>query len=93
MYNVKLIEKIAYIVCIWNAHFSAFGMHISVHSCILLKNSGSRALFKRPTSTFFNQKNFKTEFYGTIYTFKNYFATTFLVFNNKRYPNRPIEEH
>ena len=27
--------------------------------------------------------------HGTIHTFKNYFATVFSVFNNKRYPNTP----
>ena len=32
---------------------------------------------------------FKTGFYGTIHTFKNYFTTLFSVFSNKRYPNRP----
>ena len=36
------------------------------------------------------KKNFKTWFHGTIRTFKNYFATIFSVFNNKRYLNRPL---
>ena len=31
---------------------------------------------------------FKTGSYGTIHTFKNHFVTMFLVFSNKRYPNR-----
>ena len=38
-------------------------------------------------------KNIKNEFYGTIYTFKNYFATVLSVFsfsNNKFNPNGPI---
>ena len=39
------------------------------------------ALFTRPASTFFQENNFKTRFYGTIHIFKNYFATVFLVFN------------
>ena len=34
------------------------------------------------------KKNFKIWFHGTIHTFKNYFATIFSVFNNKRYLNR-----
>ena len=33
--------------------------------------------------------NFKTGFHGTIDIFKNYFVTIFLVFSNKRYPNKP----
>ena len=38
-------------------------------------------------------KNIKNEFYGTIHTFKNYFATVVSVFsfsNNKFNPNGPI---
>ena len=38
----------------------------------------------------FKKKNIKNESHGTIYTFKNYFATVFLVFSfskNKLYPN------
>ena len=31
---------------------------------------------------FFNKNNFKTGSHGTIYTFKNYFATVFSVFSN-----------
>ena len=39
----------------------------------------------------------KIGFHGTIHTFKNYFATVFLVFNfqfqqNKFYPNKPLDE-
>ena len=30
---------------------------------------------------FFNKNNFKIESHGSIYTFKNYFATKFLVFS------------
>ena len=41
----------------------------------------SHALFTRPLSTDFSKFFFKTGFYGTIHTFKNYFATVFLVFN------------
>ena len=43
-----------------------------------------------PQTTFFNEKNFKTGSHSTIDTFKNYFVIVFSVFNNKRYPNRPI---
>ena len=50
---------------------------------------GSRALFTGPTSTKFSNNNFKIGSYGTIHTFKNYFAIVFSVFSNKRYPNRP----
>ena len=32
----------------------------------------------------------KNESHGTIYKFKNYFATVFSIFNNKRYLNRPL---
>ena len=38
-------------------------------------------------------KNIKNGFYGIIYTFKNYFATLFSVFNfskNKLYSNGPL---
>ena len=39
----------------------------------------------------FNKFFFKIGSHGTIYTFKNYFATEFSIFNNKRYPNRHID--
>ena len=53
------------------------------------------ALFMDPQITFFNNFFIKNGSHGTIYTFKNYFATVFSVFNfqfqqNKFYPNRPI---
>ena len=50
---------------------------------------GSHALFTGPTSMDFNKFFFKTGSHGTIHIFKNYFATVFLVFSNKRYPKRP----
>ena len=65
-----------------------FGMH---GKCVLLRfglNSGSRALFTGLTNTFFSTKNFKTRLHDTIHIFKNYFATVFSVFSNKRYLNR-----
>ena len=58
--------------------------------CVFNVFSGSRALFIRPASTFFHKNNFKTGSHSTIHTFKNYFATLFSVFSNKRYPNRPL---
>ena len=49
---------------------------------------GSCILFMGPTSTDFSKFFFKTVSHNTIHTFKNYFATVFLIFNNKRYPNK-----
>ena len=39
---------------------------------------------------FFHKNNFKIGSHSTIHTFKNYFATLFSDFSNKRYPNRPL---
>ena len=50
---------------------------------------GSRALFTGSVITNFKEFFFKIGSHGTIHTFKNYFATMFSVFSNKRYPNRP----
>ena len=50
---------------------------------------GTCALFMKLASMDFNKFFFKIGSHGTIYTFKNYFATVFSVFSNKRYPNRP----
>ena len=66
-------------MCIWNARWT----------CVLLKNCGSHALFTKLASTKFNKKKtFKTGSHGIIHTFKNYFATVFSIFSNKRYPSR-----
>ena len=46
-----------------------------------------------PASTEKRKYNFKTESYGIIHTFKNYFTTIFLVFSNKRYANRLINNY
>ena len=49
------------------------------------------ALFMGPTTTLL-KKYIKNESHGTIYTFKNYFATVFSVFSfskNKFNPNTP----
>ena len=45
-------------------------------------------------ASFFTQTLIKNGFYSTIHTFKNYFATIFLIFNfskNKLYPNGPLD--
>ena len=54
---------------------------------------GSHALFTGPASTDFSKFFFKTGSYSTIHTFKNYFATIFSVFSNKRYPNKPLVKY
>ena len=55
-----------------------------------------RALFTDPQITLFSNFFIKNGSHGTIHTFKNYFATVFLVFNfqfqqKKFYPNRPLD--
>ena len=52
---------------------------------------GPQALFMGPATWEKCKFNFKTGSHSTIHTFKNYFATMFLVFNNKRYPNRSLK--
>ena len=55
--------------------------------------SGSHACLQDPQTSFFNKTFIKNESYGTIYTFKNYFATVFSIFSfqqNKRYPNESL---
>ena len=45
----------------------------------------------RDPQTFLFSKFFiKNESYGTIHTFKNYFATVFSIFIFQRYPNEPL---
>ena len=61
-------------------YFSAEAFFFFFRSCIL---------FTRLTSMEFSNFFFKIGSHGTIHTFKNYFLTVFLVFNDKRYPNRP----
>jgi len=53
----------------------------------------SRALFTGSTSMDFSKFFFKTGSHGIIHTFKNYFATVFSVFNNKRYPNSSLKKN
>ena len=62
------------LVWVWIALRIQFSVAFGV-SC------GSHALFMGPTSTDFNKISFKIGSHGTIYTFKNYFATVFLIFN------------
>ena len=59
-------------------------------TCVCVLNSGSCTLFTEPASTEFGKIDFKTGSHSTIHTFKNYFATVFSVFSNKRCPNRPL---
>ena len=71
----------AFFCFFFQAHFSCFGSVGSVH-----------CLWNSQTS-FFNEIFIKNESYGTIYIFKNYFATMFSIFNfqqNKWYPNTPV---
>ena len=51
---------------------------------------GSHILFTGFASTDFSKIFFKTGSHDTIHTFKNYFATVFSIFSNKRYSNRPL---
>ena len=58
-------------------------------------SSTVHALFMRPIATLL-KKNIKNGSHGTIYTFKNYFATVFSVFSfskNNLYPNRPLKSN
>ena len=48
-------------------------------------------LFAGPPSIFFFKNNFKIKSHGIINTFKNYFTIAFSIFNNKHYPNRPLD--
>ena len=54
-----------------------------------------RALFTDPQISFFINFFIKNGSHGTIYTFKNYFATVILAISfqfqqNKSYPNKPL---
>ena len=50
-------------------------------SAVFCVSNEFRALFTGLASTLFSKKNFKSKSHSTIYTFKNYFATIFLVFS------------
>ena len=54
---------------------------------------GQLLLFTYCNNTVHTFKNIKNKSHGTIYIFKNYFITIFLIFNlnkNKLYPNNPF---
>ena len=71
-----------------------FSVHLecmlNVCSCVLLKNGGSVHCLRDPQEWNSTKKTFKTGSHDTIHTFRNYFATVFLIFSNKQYPNRPL---
>ena len=59
-----------------------FGLHWKLNFlCVWHFFCGSHTLFMGSTSTEFCKKKIKTKSHGTIHTFKNYFATIFLVIN------------
>ena len=62
---------------------------LSLPYVIVMFLCGFCILFTKPINIYFSKNNFKTESDSTIHTFKNYFATVFLIFSNKRYPDRP----
>ena len=68
------------LIWIQNTFVFVNGLHFLCGSCVL---------FTESTSTDFIKFFFKTGSHGNIHTFKNYFTAVFLVFSNKRYPNRP----
>ena len=55
----------------------------TVHNKITrgMHTSGSHLLFTDPQTSLFSNFFIKNGFYGTIYTFKNYFATVFSIFS------------
>ena len=63
---------------------------LNVCSCVLLKNGGSVHCLRDPQVWNSTKKTFKTGSHETIHTFKNYFATVFLIFSNKQYSNRSL---
>ena len=81
--NSVIFSILAALVLVWIQNAFAF-----VNGLPFL--CGSCALFTGFTSTDFSKFFFTTGSHGTIHTFKNYFATVFLVFSNKQYPNRLI---
>ena len=63
----------------------------------VLREQCIRALFTDSQISFFINFFIKNESHGTIYTFKNYFATvisaiSFQFQQNKSYPNRPFHQ-
>ena len=76
-------QMLAFFIRIQMPSKPTFGLHWNYLSACVWFFCGSHALFTGLASTDFNKFNFKTESHGTIHTFKNYFATVFLVFSNK----------
>ena len=67
----------------------------SSRKCWLFQWTMIRILFMDPQISFFINFFIKNGSHGTIYTFKNYFATVISVISfqfqqNKSYPNRPL---
>ena len=66
----------------WSTRYSVrLGSAFYASQQTIFALSGFRALFTDPQIFFFNKINIKNESHGTIHTFKNYFATVFLVFS------------
>ena len=86
---------------IWSIHFVyaldpltsiAFAFFFLFFSRFAL-GKGQLLLFTYCNNTVHTFKNIKNKSHGTIYIFKNYFITIFLIFNlnkNKLYPNNPF---
>ena len=79
----------------WNAvhlHFSVlFCFFFSLRSMFQCLSVGPVYCSQEPQTSFFNKIFIKNGSHDTIYIFKNYFATMFLIFSfqqNKRYPNK-----
>ena len=65
---------------------------IALRTCVSTfcwKMVGPTALFTDPQKSSKYKFQYKFGSHGTIYIFKNYCATVFSVFSNKRYPNIP----
>ena len=84
--------------CVFSFFFFFFFFFFNAYnrycSCTLLHCAGDKvtALLMGPTITLFWKNKNKNRSHWTIHTFKNYFATVFLVFSfqqNKLYPNGP----
>ena len=96
--NIPLVKKedlvsIRIHVHVFTFTFSAFFFFFSCVFCFLrqiLLFITFHNIVHGIHNHFIQKKNIKNESYDTIYTFKNYFATIFLVFSfqqNKLYPN------
>ena len=82
-------------ICVFQARvFSFFFFTAAVVDQVFYEQC-TRTLFIDPQTSVFSNFFIKNDSYDTIHTFKNYFATVFLVFSfqfqqNKFYPNGPI---